>query len=429
MRKCSLPVFSACFAAVVLAAPDWPQWRGPDRTDVSKETGLLRKWPKDGPRLAWSRNDLGLGYSAPAIVGDRLYILGTQGDTEVALALDTQNGKTVWSTPVGPVFKWKGNTWGDGPRSTPTVDGDRLYALGGQGELLCLEGATGKKVWAHNLYKDFNGWVMDNNGKERVGWGYAEGPLVDGGRLIVTPGGDDGLLVALDKQTGDVIWRSKEVRSKAPYSSVVVAELGGIRQYIQLADFGVAAVDAKTGKPLWTFKKPNDDLVIRTPIFHDDCVFATHSFGADSYLIQLTSAGGSIKADLVYSNRNLKNETGGVVLVGDYLYGYSDGKGWVCQEFKKKKGEIVWSSKKLDKGSATCADGQLYCFTETDGTAALVEANPKKYTENGRFKIPQETKHRAPSGKIWTHPVVANGRLYLRDQELLFCYDVKAVND
>jgi outer membrane protein assembly factor BamB len=376
--------------------------------------------------LAWTFSELGVGYSGPAVVGDRLYILGTKGELEHVFALDTNSGKIVWSTEVGPIFRFKGNTWGDGPRSTPTVDGDQLYALGGQGELLCLERASGRKVWAHNLYKDFKGAVMDNNGPERTGWGYAEGPLVDGDKVVVTPGGDEGLLVALDNKNGEVIWRSKEVKSKAPYSSIIAVEVGGARQYVQLTEMGLAGVDAKTGKLLWSYDRKNDDLVIRTPIFHDNCVFATYSFGAGSQLIQLVPEGSSIKVQLVYFNRNMKNEMGGVVLVGDHLYGYSDGKGWTCQEFKKNKGDIVWAVKRLGKGSLTCAGGQLYCYEEDEGNVVLAEANPKKWTENGRFKIPRETAHRPPSGKIWSHPVVANGRLYLRDQELLFCYDVRA---
>jgi outer membrane protein assembly factor BamB len=413
----------------MLLGADWPQWRGPDRTDVSKETGLAKSWPEKGPPLVWMVQGVGLGYSAPAVVADRLYIMGTRGTVEFVFALDTKDGREVWSTEVGPTLSWQGNNWGNGPRATPTVDGDRLYALGSQGELLCLETSTGKKAWGTNLFEKLGGFVMDNGGKEKVGWGYCEGPLVDADKLVCTPGGPEGLLVALDKKTGQPVWRSKDVKSKAPYSSIIVAELGGIRHYIQMAEKGVVGVAADDGRLLWQSPRSNDDLVIRTPIFHDNCVFAAEglagsSSGAGSYLVQLTPEGTSIKADKLYGNKNMKNEMGGVVLADGYLYGYSDGKGWICQEFKKNKGDITWSSKKLGKGSLTCADGCLYCFTEDDGTAALVEADPKRWKENGRFRLPQESKLRAPAGKIWTHPVVANGRLYLRDQELLFCYDV-----
>jgi outer membrane protein assembly factor BamB len=430
MKKPSLLVLTAGLLTALIGA-DWRQWRGPDRTDVSKETGLLKTWPANGPPLVWTFTGTGLGYSAPAIVGDRLYIMGTRGPTEVVFALNTKDGKEVWSTEVGPILTWQGNNWGNGPRSTPTVDSDRLYALSSHGELVCLETASGRKVWNHNLYQVFHGHVMDNSGKATVGWGYCEGPLVDGDKLVCTPGGPEGLLLALDKKTGQPLWRSKEVPSKAPYSSIIVAEVGGVRQYIQNAEKGVVGIAAADGRLLWQGARSNDDLVIRTPIFHADAVFAPEglagsSSGAGSCLVQLTPEGKTIKAVKVYANKNMKNEMGGVVLVGEQLYGYSDGKGWICQEFKKNKGEILWSSKRLGKGSVTCADGCLYCFTEDDGTAALVEVNPKRWKENGRFKLPQESNQRASAGKIWTHPVVANGRLYLRDQELLFCYDVSA---
>jgi len=423
-----LPVSGAfllsCFA---VRAADWPQWRGPDRTGLSKETGLLKTWPEQGPPLVWTISNLGLGYSGPAIVGDRLYILGTRGTSECAIALNTNDATELWATELGPIFTFKGNTWGDGPRSTPTVDGDRLYVLGAQGELACLETASGKKVWAHNLYKDFNGYVMDNSCPVTIGWGYCEGPLVDGDQVVCTPGGDDGLLLALDKKTGNVRWRSKEVKSKAPYSSIIAAEIGGIRQYLQLTQNGVVGVAAKDGKLLWTYThaKPNEDLVIRTPIFHNNYVFTTYSFGTGSDCFQLTVNDGVIKAEKVYANRNIKNEMGGVVLVGDHLYG-SSRDNWVCQEFVKKKGDIVWETKrKIGNGSIIFADGQLYCFLEGDGTVLLVNASPKEYKQNGKFKIPKESARRAVGGKIWSHPVVANGKLYLRDQELLFCYNIK----
>jgi outer membrane protein assembly factor BamB len=433
MKKESLAVILCCFVlAVLVGGADWPQWRGPDRTDVSKETGLLQKWPAQGPPLAWTYDQTGLGYSGPAIVGNRLYIMGTRERTEFVFALDAETGKPIWATQVGPIMTWKGNSWGDGPRSTPTVDGDRLYALGSQGELVCLDVADGRKVWSQNLFDTFHGHVMDNSGKEKVGWGYCEGVLVDGDKVVCSPGGDEGLLLALDKKTGQTIWRSKEVKSKAPYSSIIAAEVGGIRQYIQTAEKGAVGVAANDGRLLWQAPRNNDDLIIRTPIFHNNYLLlpeglAGTSIGAGSYVVQLNVDGQQIKAEKLFANKRMKNEMGGMVLVGEHVYGYADGSGWVCAEFQKKKGDFLWEEKrKLGKGSVTFADGQLYCFCEDDGTAALIEAKPTKFTENGRFKIPRETKNRTPSGKIWSHPVVANGRLYLRDQELLFCYDVRA---
>jgi outer membrane protein assembly factor BamB len=425
-----LAVLALTSVSVSLRADDWPQWQGPDRTNVSKETGLLKKWPKEGPKLLWTFENAGEGYSAPAIVGDRLYTMGARGKSEFVIVLDTTTGKEVWSTEIGATFTFKGNSWGDGPRGTPTVEGDRIYALGGQGELVTLEAASGKITWHHNLYQDFGGEVQDKSGVAKVGWGYAEGPLVDGDKLVCTPGGEKGLLLALNKLTGEPIWRSTEVKSKAPYSSIIVAEVGGIRQYIQMSEQGVVGVAAKDGRLLWRYEKEYTDWPIPTPIFHDNQVFVTAGWNQGSDLIRLVAAAKGIEAKKVYSQK-LSNEEGGVVLVDKHLYGNFDNRGWACLDFQTgeivKVGDKEWLEKrKLEKGSITYADGQLYCLSDDEGTAVLVEANPaEKWKENGRFTIPKESKLRKPNGRIWTHPVVANGRLYLRDQDLIFCYDIR----
>jgi outer membrane protein assembly factor BamB len=411
-----LGLFAHVLVLVPAGAADWPQWRGPDRTDISKETGLLKNWPREGPRLLWTDANAGVGYSGPAIVGERLYTMGARDDTEYLYALDTKTGKEVWAAKVGPLFN---NRWGDGPRGTPTVEGELLYAIGGQGQLVCLETKTGKLRWQTNLKSDLGGQMMS-------GWGYTESPLVDGDKLVCSPGGSKGTLAALDKKTGKLLWRSKGLTDPAAYSSCIVAQVSGVRQYVQMTGKGVAGVAAKDGGLLWHYPKDNyRTAVIPTPIFHDDSVYATAGYGAGCDRIKLTPEGkGGIKAEEVYSNKNMVNHHGGVVLVGEHLYGYSDSeRAWICQEFKT--GNIVWSEKrKLGKGSVTYADGHLYCYAESDGTAVLIEASPEGWKESGRFKIPRETTVRSPSGKIWTHPVVANGRLYLRDQDLIFCFDV-----
>jgi outer membrane protein assembly factor BamB len=252
--------------------------------------------------------------------------------------------------------------------------------------------------------------------------------LVDGEQVVVSPGGNDGLLVALNKKTGDTMWRSKDVKSKAPYSSIVAhTDTSNGRHYIQLSEQGVVSISPTDGKVLWVYERPNDDLVVRTPIVEGDRVFVTYSFGSGSEMLFFQRGGdGKYETRKEYSNKNIKNEMGGVVRIGDHLYGYSDRVGWVCQNWSKEKGSLVWEEKrKLGKGSLTCANGDLYCFTEDDGVVALLEASPRGYREKGRFTIPQQTKHRPQAGKMWTSPVVANGKLYLRDQELLFCYDVR----
>jgi outer membrane protein assembly factor BamB len=401
-------------AGISTLGADWPQWRGPDRTDVSPETGLLKTWPAGGPKLLWTFSEAGLGFSGPAIVGNRLFTMGAKGDKEFVCALDLETGKKTWSMEVGNL---RTDGRGDGPRGTPTVDGDVLYTIGGQGDLASIEIATGKKRWSKSLTKDLGGKIPT--------WGFAESPLVDGDRVICTPGGSQGTLAALDKKSGKTVWQSKEVDDAAGYSSIIVAEVAGIKQYVQMTMKGVVGVAPQDGKVLWHYLKPSyRTAVIPTPIFHNNHVYATAGYGAGCDLLKLTPEGQKIKVEKVYANTNMVNHHGGVVLVGDHLYGYSDGKGWVCQEFKT--GKNVWEEKgKLGKGCLTYADGNLYCYSERDGTVVLAEATPKGWKENGRFKIPKETELNRKKGQIWTHPVVANGRLYLRDQDLIFCFDVR----
>jgi outer membrane protein assembly factor BamB len=419
MKNLSLAVCSAgiIFAGVVLSpvfAADWPQWQGPDRTNVSSETGLLKQWPPQGPKLLWTFSDAGAGFSEPSIVGNRLYTMGADETTEYLFALDLTTRKKLWSTPVGPRFL---NDWCDGPRGTPTVDGDLIFALGGQGNLVCVKASNGERLWLKSMQNDLGGKMMS-------GWGYAESPLADGEVVVCTPGGDQGALVALDKNTGEVRWRSKDFTDPAGYSSLVISEAGGIRQYVQRTGKSVAGIAAKDGRLLWRFPHTANVAAIPTPIVADTHVFSTSGYGAGCVLIRLTPDSEGIKAEQVYANKEMTNHHGGVVKVGDYVYGYSDRGGWMCMEFKT--GKVLWKeSRKLGKGSITCADGQLYCYSESDGTVVLIEASPEGWKENGRFKIPQQTKLPRKRGKIWTHPVVANGRLYLRDQDLIFCYQVK----
>jgi outer membrane protein assembly factor BamB len=410
-----------CPLAVVLVlsffalAADWPQFRGPDRTDVSQETGLLKQWPKDGPKLLWTFENAGIGFSGPAIVGDRLYTMGARGADEFVFALDAKTGKELWSLKVGPLYT---NGWGDGPRATPTVDGDVLYALGANGDLVCAESATGKKRWQVHYVNDLGGRVPD--------WGFCESVLIDGNHVICTPGGDKGTLAALDKKTGKTVWRSADLKDGAAYSSIIAVEVGGLRQYVQMTDGGVVGVAAKDGRLLWSSElAQNGTAIVPTPIFHDNHVYVASGYGAGGGLLKLTTAQDKTSAEKVWANKLMVNHHGGVLRVGEHVYGYSDNRGWVCQEFRT--GKAAWAEKgKLGKGSLTCADGRLYLYDEDNGVCALIAASPMGWSEHGRFKIPRETKLDRKSGGIWTHPVVANGRLYLRDQDLLFCFEVQA---
>ncbi len=252
-------------------------------------------------------------------------------------------------------------------------------------------------------------------------WGYTESVLVDEDKVVCTPGGEGGTMLALDKMTGKPIWQSKDVTDPAHYSSIIVAVDHGKRQYIQLLEKQLIGIEAATGNLLWSTPWVGKTAVIPTPIYHDGCVFITSGYGAGCELVKLT---GTAEPEVVYDNKTMKNHHGGVVLVGDYLYGYSDNVGWLCMNFKT--GEKVWSDKEsLGKGGITCCDGMLYLLSEDDGEVVLIDASPKGWEEHGRFKLEPKTTLRKPAGRIWTHPVVAGGRLYLRDQELLFCFDVK----
>lgn len=325
---------------------DWPTWRGALRDGKSPDTGLLKEWPKDGPKLLWTFENAGKGYSSPALVGGKIYLTGSRGGKAEIICLDS-GGKELWSAPIGADPEKGYNTgWGAGTRGAPTVSDGMVFAMSANGELACFDTSDGKRLWNKDLVKDFGGGIPD--------WGYSESPLVDGDKVVVTPGGDQGAIVALDKKTGKELWRSKDLKDGAQYSSLVVAED-------------------------------------------------------------------------VWENKVMKNHHGGVVLVDGHIYGFSDGGGLVCQELATGKQKWSQRGEGSQKGAVHYADGMLYCMDEEAGSVFLAEANPDKYIEHGRFEIPRQTKLReGTNGKVWTHPVVIGGKLYLRDQDLLFCYDVKS---
>lgn len=387
---------------------DWPGWRGADRTDVSTETGLLKQWPAGGPERVWLNEKGGVGYAGFAVVGDNLYTMGAYQNDERLICLDANTGERRWRTVMSNTVLENG--WGDGPRGTPTIDGDRVYAIGGDGTIVCVEAKGGELIWKRTM-SEYGGTVPK--------WGYTESVLIDGDKLICTPGGSEGALVALNKMTGEKIWQSKDFTDPADYSSVIVVEHEGTRQYIQLTQSTLVGIGADDGRVLWTYPWPGRVAVIPTPIYRDGKVYIACGYGVGCALVKLTKD----SAEEVYENKVMKNHHGGVILVGDHLYGYSDGPGWVCQDFES--GEQIWSEKNaLGKGAIACADGMFYCVSERGGEVVLIEASPKGWQEKGRFKLDPQSQYRSPRGAIWTHPTIANGKLYLRDQELIYCYDI-----
>lgn len=407
-------LLASVLASSVFAAPappvrksyDWPQWQGQDRTAISHEKGLLHAWPKTGPNLVWRASGLGEGFSTPTVADGRIFTMGNRGKTEYVIALSERDGKELWAVETGPV---RANGGGyAGPRCSPTVDGDRVYALGLNGDLLCLEVRTGKEYWRKDLRKDFGGQVG--------GWGYSESPLIDGDRLLCTPGGKKATLVALDKKTGDLIWEGPVPRGdQAHYSSIIAVKVDGKRQYIQFLSGGVVGLSGE-GKYLWRYDHPHNGTAnCSTPLFHDNHVFAASSYGTGGGLARLTPGDDGCKAEEVYFTKQMKNHHGGMVLVDGFLYGSDEGQ-LVCMEFLT--GKVKWSERKAGKGSIAYADGQLY-YRNEGGPVLLIDANPEKYVERGRFAAPRSNR------PAWPHPVLANGKLYIRDQDMLLCYDVK----
>jgi outer membrane protein assembly factor BamB len=392
-------------------AADWPQWHGPNRDNRSTETGLLKSWPAGGPKLLWSVTGLGGGYSTPSFAQGRIFGMGYRDADEVVWALDVEGGKEIWHTVTQPAYRKMG--YPEGPRCTPTVDGDHLYILGGAGNLACLETAGGKLIWQVDLVKEHGGKMMSD-------WGYSESPLVDGDRVVCTPGGPQGTMAAFDKRTGKLVWRTKELRDNASYASIVVGTLAGTRQYVQLTDASVFGVAPDSGKVMWRAPRAGRTAVIPTPILHADHVYVTSGYGVGCNLFKITKTAEQFKAEQVYANKDMVNHHGSVVLVGDHLYGYSDGKGWVCQEFLT--GKTVWAEKdKLGKGALTYVDGNLILRSEGGrGSIVLIKATPEGWQESGRFDQPQRSDKNS-----WPHPVVVGGRLYIRDQDVLLCYNLK----
>ena len=403
----TLVILASCIQSSL--ALDWPQWRGPDRTGISAEKQLLKKWPEGGPNRVWINSKMGLGYSSFAIVKGKLYTMGSRNRTEQLICLDANTGAEEWNAKIGNELQ---NGWGNGPRGTPTVDGQNIYAMGGEGNLICTD-LNGKIIWQTS---------MSELGGKKPYWGYSESVLIDGDFALCTPGGNEGAIVAFNKKTGKIIWQSKQFTDGAQYSSIIPIDHNGAHQYIQLTMKSLVGLDSKTGEILWKSSWPGRTAVIPTPVFNEGKVYIASGYSVGCKLVNI---GPSNQVSDLWINKVMKNHHGGVILYGDHLYGYSDGNGWVCQEFKT--GKEVWSEKRsLGKGCLTIAEGMMYCVDEGRGDVALATASPNGWKQHGKFRLNPQSKTRSRRGKIWTHPVVANGKLYLRDQEHVYCYNISA---
>lgn len=405
-------------AAAAVSAADWPQWRGPHRDGISQEKGLLKEWPKEGPKVAWQIDDLGDGYSTPSVARGRLFLLANKGlDDEFVKCLGAKDGKEIWSHRIGKVGNPDQKPSYPAARSTPTVDGDVLFALGSDGDLACLETATGKPRWQKNIREEFSG-------KPGI-WAYSESPLVDDDVLVCTPGGAEATMAAFDKRTGDVIWKAALADAdEAAYASPIVVENGGVKQYVQLLQKGLVGIDAKTGALLWRYAKPVSpfNANIPTPVESEGYIYvASAGKGGGAVKLKKTDEGTFDPVEVYFANK-LPTAIGGAVKVGSFLYS-TTAQAMLCVEFET--GEVKWQERALGAASLCYADGRLYLHGE-NGEVALVEPSPESYLEKGRFTPPGAPSEPKGMGKPWAYPVVADGRLYIRDRDTLWAFDIKA---
>ncbi len=397
------------------ARAEWSQWRGAQRSGVSSEKGLLQKWPKEGPKLAWHIEGLGRGMASTSVADGKIFTMGERGGKQFVLAYDAATQKEVWAAEV--------SSHGGEPRCTPTVAGGFVYALSDDGEVLCCSARDGSPVWKKSYKKDFGD-------PPKPGWQFSESPLVDDGKVIVTPGHADHFMVALDAKTGSPVWTLKAKlegngHDGAGYTGAVVSNGAGVKQYVTMVGKGAIGVRAKDGQLLWHYDRvANGTAVIPTPLVWDDYVFASSGYQTGAALLKLVKDGDGVKAEEQYflKHKDFQNHHGGMVRIGAHIYaGTGHNNGFpVCLEWKT--GKIVWNKDRgpgRESAAVIAADGQLY-FRYQDGTMALISASPAGYKQNGAFKLPYV------DGPSWPHPAIDGGKLYLRSQDVLMCFDVKS---
>ncbi len=418
----SLLVGGTANIGLYAADGDWPQWRGPQRDGHAAPQSLLQEWPEGGPKLKWKYENAGAGYSASSVADGKLFTMGTRGEECFAICLSASDGMPLWETSISRASTDGDYTqnWGGGPRSSPTVDGDYVYVISDIGTVACLKISDGSMVWSKNFVSDFGGAVPT--------WGYSESVLIDGDRAIVTPGGKN-FLVGLDKLTGEKVFGSQGFEAEAQYVSVMRIDLGGKGIYLTAGKIGLLGIDAKTGAKLFEDAATgNGTAVIPTPVVSGDIVYHTSAYGAGCAAWQMSVEGDDVKAKQLYhiSNQSMQNHHGGVVLVDGVIYGFSNtSRGrWMAQDLMS--GDILWSEalNRNRSGSITYADGRLYCYGDADGKVNLVDPNREKLTVVGELTLPKQTSMERRSGAIWAHPVVADQTLIIRDQDLIYAYDI-----
>jgi outer membrane protein assembly factor BamB len=390
---------------------DWPQWRGPQRDGVSREKALLAEWPQGGPKKLWEA-ETGFGYSAVAVAADRAITMVQDGDKEAVVCWDANTGKEQWCYRYPASYV---NGQGSGPRSTPTIHGDYVYTVGGTGILHCLTLATGKKVWSHDLLTEFHA--------SNLMWGVSFSPLIEGDLVLTNPGGRNGnSIVAFDKRSGDVAWKAGD--DMAGYSSPIAVTAAGERQVLFFTAAGLVGLSPEDGKVLWRFAWENGTkvsaatpIVFRATVADEtfDYVFVSSNYGKGAVLLKLLPAGaGAVKAERVYETKQMQNHFSSSVRLGKHVYGFNDSL-LACVDVTT--GQAAWQERGFNKGSLTIADGRLIILGER-GKLALAEADPNKYHELASFAFSHN--------QCWTVPVVANGKMYVRDQQKLVCYDLRS---
>jgi outer membrane protein assembly factor BamB len=395
--------------AMEIHASDSPRFRGPAGDGIFPEAGLLKKWPEGGPKLAWSVNGLGQGFSS-AVVADRtVYITGMDDQKQGVLFAYNLDGSPKWKTSYGPELGKAGPAVA-GTRGTPTVDGDRIFVMSGFAKLYIMEPQKGRVLKSVDL--------LELSGAKQAKFGFAECVLVDGGRVVCTPGGPDATLVALNKNTGEEIWQSRGLSQPSAYCSARLIRRGNRRLIITLVEKGIVALDPETGKVLWQYEQPNRFGVRPSPpLYADGKIYFCAGGGSGG--IQLALADDGLSVTPRWTDRTLDPQMHGVVLIDGCVYGtaQSANKGLVCLDWDT--GKVTWNAPGVKMAVVVCADGMLYVYGE-DGVVRLVKPSPEAFTPVSQFSVTQG------AGQHWAHPTIANGRLYIRHGDALMAYDVGA---